>query len=49
MTMFVDAVQAILPRFVIVVWRAKEAESTPMKHWLRITDNLRNAGFSWGC
>ena len=20
-----------------------------MKHWLRIADNLRNAGFSWGC
>jgi len=47
--MFVDAVQAILPRFVIVVWRAKAAESTPMKHWLRIADHLRNTGFSWGC
>ena len=49
MTMFVDAVQAILPRFVIVVWRAKAAQSTPMKHWLRIADNLGNAGFSGGC
>ena len=47
--MFVDTVQAILPGFVIVVWRAKAAESTPIKHWLRIADNLRNAGFSWGC
>ena len=34
---------------IVAVWRAKEAESTPMTHWLRIADNLRNAGFSWGC
>ena len=34
---------------IVAAWRAKEAESTPMKHWLRIADNLRNAGFSWGC
>src|SRR5262249_18517969 len=27
---------------------AKTAESTPMRHWMRIADNLRNAGFSWG-
>jgi hypothetical protein len=31
-------------QIVIVVWRAKEAESMPMKHWLRIADNLSRPG-----
>src|SRR6516164_4100992 len=35
--------------FCVATRRAKTAESMPMRHWLRIADNLRNAGFSWGC
>ena len=41
---------AILARyFVVAAYSAIAAESTPMRHWLKIADNLRNAGFSWGC
>jgi hypothetical protein len=35
--------------FVIVVWRAKEAESAALKPWDVIADNLSKAGWSWGC
>jgi len=32
--------------FVVAVWRAKEAESGPVKHWEIIPDNLNEAGWS---
>jgi hypothetical protein len=28
---------------------SKNGRIPPMEHWQRIADNLRNAGFSWGC
>jgi hypothetical protein len=31
------------------VWRAKKAESHRVKYWEIIADNLKKAGFSWGC
>ena len=35
--------------FVIAVWRAKEAESRRVKYWEIIADNLKKAGWSFGC
>jgi hypothetical protein len=35
--------------FVIPVWRAKDAESAPVKYWEIIADNLSKAGWSCGC
>jgi hypothetical protein len=32
---------------IIVVWRAKKAESHRVKYWEIIADNLSKAGFSW--
>jgi hypothetical protein len=31
------------------VWRAKRAQSTRVKYWEIIADNLKKAGWSWGC
>jgi hypothetical protein len=31
------------------VWRAKQAESGPVKYWEIIADTLSKAGWSWGC
>jgi hypothetical protein len=31
------------------LWRAKEAQSARVKHWEIIADNLKKAGWSWGC
>jgi hypothetical protein len=31
------------------VWRAKEAQSARVKYWELIADNLKTAGWSWGC
>jgi hypothetical protein len=36
-------------RFVVAVWRTKAAESSPVKYWEIIADNLSKAGWSWGC
>src|ERR1044071_8158224 len=35
--------------FVVAVWRTKAAESSPVKYWETIADNLSKAGWSWGC
>ncbi len=35
--------------FVIAAWRAKEAESARVKSWEIVADNLKKAGWSWGC
>ena len=36
--------------FVIAVWSAKDAESRRVKrYWEMIADDLKKAGWSWGC
>jgi hypothetical protein len=36
-------------QFVIAVWRAKDAQSTRVKYWEIIADDLSKAGWSLGC
>ena len=31
------------------MWSGKETESARVKYWEIIADNLRKAGWSWGC
>jgi hypothetical protein len=35
--------------FVIAVWRAKRQNPRVKRYWEIIADNLRKAGWSWGC
>jgi hypothetical protein len=42
------ALAALAHVFVYCRVEGKGAQSTPMSHWLRITDNLHKAGFNLG-